>query len=254
MALWWIDVARDNLIKASDNYASIQRQLDRYNKVFETYANASPETQMRAASVMRQALDEYNGLKKQQQENTIKIYEAQQWVNYYNKQAESPTVVPQLHTISYNYPQEDLIVGNTMSQAPVEETSIISTATPWTLNNNLPAGNTQTDALNTNTTMNVPTNPTFTNLNNQNKVNPTPVLTQSEIPFGPQYSNTTIGPRTTSTNAFSNINYWAWSMAWMNNVYNSWLTNWIKRNNSSLPNKIANWINRWLTYLYNRLK
>jgi hypothetical protein len=45
---------------ASDNYAKIQRELDRYNKIFETYANANPETQMRAASVMRQALNEYN--------------------------------------------------------------------------------------------------------------------------------------------------------------------------------------------------
>lgn len=60
MPIQGIDTARENLKKASNSYADIQKQLDRYNKVFETYANASPETQMRAASVMRQALNEYN--------------------------------------------------------------------------------------------------------------------------------------------------------------------------------------------------
>ena len=84
MALQGIDAARNSLWKASNSYADIQRQLDRYNKVFEAYANASPETQIRAASVMRQALDEYNSLKRQQEENTLKIYEAQSWVDYYN--------------------------------------------------------------------------------------------------------------------------------------------------------------------------
>jgi hypothetical protein len=55
-----IGMPKNNLQTAIDSYADIQKQLDRYNKVFETYVNASPETQMRAASVMRQALDEYN--------------------------------------------------------------------------------------------------------------------------------------------------------------------------------------------------
>ena len=84
MPLLWINEARNNLSTASDNYAKIQRELDRYNKIFETYANANPETQMRAASVMRQALNEYNWLKRQQQENAVRIYEAQNWVDYYN--------------------------------------------------------------------------------------------------------------------------------------------------------------------------
>ena len=64
--LWWIDAARNNLNIASNSYADIQKQLDRYNKVFEAYSMASPETQIRAASVMRQAINEYNWLKKQQ--------------------------------------------------------------------------------------------------------------------------------------------------------------------------------------------
>ena len=83
MPIQGIDIARNNLANARNSYADIQRQLDRYNKVFETYANASPETQIRAASVMRQALNEYNGLKKQQVENALKIFEAQQWTDYY---------------------------------------------------------------------------------------------------------------------------------------------------------------------------
>lgn len=194
MPIQGIDTARENLRKASNSYADIQRQLDRYNKVFETYANASPETQMRAASVMRQALNEYNWLKKQQQDNTIKIYEAQNWIKYYNNNNQPVTVEPtQLHAIAPNqvqYPIEDMTMARPAQQSP-----IISTSTPWTLNNNTPTTSAEFNAVDTNQTMNV-SNPVFTNLNNQSTVKPTTPVWVTRIINSqtPQYSNTTIWP------------------------------------------------------------
>ena len=193
MPIQGIDTARENLRKASNSYADIQRQLDRYNKVFETYANASPETQMRAASVMRQALNEYNWLKKQQQQNTLKIYEAQSYINYFNKQQPQTVQATQLHSIETTptlYPIEDMVVAR-----PTQEISVISTATPWTLNNNAPVRNVELNAVDTNQTMNV-SNPVFNNLNNQNTISPTTPVWVTRIVNSqtPQHSNTTIGP------------------------------------------------------------
>ena len=228
MALWWIDVARDNLIKASNKYADVQKQIDRYNKVFETYANASPETQMRAASVMRQAIDEYNWLKKQQEENTLKIYEAQNWINYFNKQEPITVQATQLHSIAPNqieYPIEDMTMAR-----PTQSVQVIPTQTPGILNNSAPVTSAELNALDTNQTM-IVSNPVFNNLNAQNRVSPTTPISVSRIIQQPQYSNTTLSPvdKVTST-AIKPINYGPWSVAtiW------TWGMAWITTNNSLL--------------------
>lgn len=57
---------------------------------------ASPETQIRAASVMRQAINEYNSLKAQQENNALRIYQAQNLVDYYNN---TPTEVQPVPTV-----------------------------------------------------------------------------------------------------------------------------------------------------------
>jgi hypothetical protein len=74
---------------------------------------------------MRQALDVYNGLKKQQEENTIKIYEAQQWVDYYNNkpQKEQPAQSRAVETTPVTQQVEQVNVAT--DQVPV-----ISTSTP----------------------------------------------------------------------------------------------------------------------------
>lgn len=65
------------------------------------------------------------------------------------------------------YPIEDMTMAR-----PTQQTPIISTATPGTLNNNTPVTSAEINAVDTNQTMNV-SNPVFTNLNNQNTVRPT---------------------------------------------------------------------------------
>lgn len=198
--LWWIDLARNNLSAANNSYAEIQKQLDRYNKVFDVYSKASPETQIRAASVMRQALNEYNGLKKQQEENALRIYEAQNWINYYNS---NPS-----NTITQTWLTETTPVSGV---APVETISIVTAATPGTLNNNVPATNIETNAIDTDTTMNVTTpvatvNQTYTNAT-------TPVwVTRLINAQTPKYPNTSIRPANSPYN-YTWINYGAGSVA-----------------------------------------
>lgn len=214
MALLWIENARNSLTAASNSYADIQRQLDRYSKVFEVYAQANPETQMRAASVMRQAIDEYNGLKRQQEENAIRIYEAQSWLNYYNRNgAENVQPVTQSALAQRVSLNEGMPVVET---AAVEEVPIITTETPWTLNNNNNATLVEANALDTNQTMNVAANPVLATVQAQNTIKPTtPVSVTNYInSTTPKYQNTTISP-------VSNFNYSWWSnygagsMAWL---------------------------------------
>jgi len=247
MAILWMDAARNNLLTATNSYADIQRQLDRYNKVFETYSHASPETQMRAASVMRQALNEYNRLKKQQEENAVKIYEAQQWVDYYNNR-QAPTQQMPLVTN-----RVDSTVENIVQAAPAETIPVVATATPWKLNNNAPATNVELNALDTNQTMNVSTTPTP----NPSNVNPTVPVWVSNIISSqtPKYPNTTIWPTNTTTNNISWPNYWPGSVATTPGTGNvATLNNQVSLGRkSNLWKNINNYIRKWLTYLYNNL-
>ena len=201
MALpWWIEMARNSLSAASNSYAEIQKQLDRYNKVFDVYSKASPETQIRAASVMMQALNEYNWLKRQQEENALRIYAAQSWIDYYNRNPNNIT----MHTwITETTP---------VSWAePVETISVITAATPGTLNNNVPAMNVETNPIDTNTTMNV-TTPTVTqNQNYTNTAMPTSIVNLIDAQT-PKYQNTTIWPANSPYN-YTWINYGAGSVA-----------------------------------------
>lgn len=89
-----INAARVELDIANDNYAATQARLDRYQRIFESYANASPETQARAASLMRTALDDYNNLRAQQYANEDRIAVAQNAFNAINAQiAQQPAAI-----------------------------------------------------------------------------------------------------------------------------------------------------------------
>lgn len=137
MALTWINEARANLSVASNNYAKIQKELDKYNKLFQTYVKASPETQIRAASVMRQALDEYNSLKAQQEGNAIKMYEAQNWVNYYNNvptsgQATQIAEQPNIDAdIIQDLPNINIDSGTYEEEVQPEPSPTLNNMTPW---------------------------------------------------------------------------------------------------------------------------
>lgn len=206
MPLQRIDTARNNLANARNSYADIQRQLDRYNRVFEAYAQASPETQIRANSVMRQAINEYNGLKKQQEENALKIYEAQQWVDYYNKST------PNWLVSSMQTQTQPNVVNSTQVQQ-TNNVPTLTTPTPWTLNDMAPVTN-QEEVVQEITT---PT--TASTINGQNAIRPTTPIWVTNIINSqiPKYPNTTISPAT-PTYTYAWAKYGGWSVATMPNT------------------------------------
>lgn len=233
MPIQWIDAARDNLYKAANKYADIQREIDKYNKVFETYSQASPETQMRAASVMRQAINEYNWLKKQQEENAIKIYEAQQRVNYYKENTPGIVQPKEYNSVWENVSPE--IIIEWVPASPTETIPVMNVATPWILNNSAPAV-TRANTIDTNTTMDVPNVVSFPN----NTINPTaPVWAMNyNTSLTPQYPNTTIGPVNTKTSTPQTTNWanyywqgnvatynWTWGVASMSTPWYTWPIN-----------------------------
>lgn len=141
MAFTWINEARNNLSIASNNYAKVQKELDKYNKIFQAYSLASPETQIRAASVLRQAINEYNSLKAQQTDNALKIYEAQNWVNYYNSMpAETQVEVtvdqakPASPELINNLPQVNIDTWTYEEEPAVQETPVLNTTMPGSSN------------------------------------------------------------------------------------------------------------------------
>lgn len=244
MALLWINDARNSLSAVSNSYADIQRELDKYNKIFETYAHASPETQMRAASVMRQALNEYNGLKKQQEENSARMYELQSWVDYYNR---NPQINIQSQQQETRTPQADIAQA-----APTELIPIVATSTPGALNNNTPVTNVEADAIDTDATANVPTSVNTS----RSTINPiAPVWTTKIISSqSPRYPNTSIRPVTQNKNNIT------WPIYWPGTVAPTPWTWWLVGLNSPIINTRRNWnkyiplIRKTLTGIYNYLK
>ena len=227
MALW-INEARNALSVASNNYAKIQRELDKYNKIFETYSRASPETQIRAASVMRQALNEYNSLKAQQEENMLKIYETQNWVNYYNKTPADVVVTPSvvqkqpIEVFQQDLPQVEIDTGTYQEEpAIVEETPVIDTSIPWSSNlayvNTTNTQNVRNEAT-LNAVASTPGWRKLLNLNNQNKVQTTSYKPNIQTP---KYPNTTLKEATSSWAKNSNT-YWTGNTAQINTI-SSWV-------------------------------
>lgn len=254
MAMQWIDAARYNLSAATDSYAKIQRQLDRYNKAFETFSNASPATQIRAASVMRQAIDEYNGLKAQQVENALKIFEAQQWVNYYRENTPKNLQTVQANQTKVVADDEEIV--NTTKPAPTEEIAVVTMETPWDLNNNTPTTNVEVNTIDTNQTMNVSTP---ANVQKSTVTPTTPVwVTKIINSQTPKYPNTTLKPVDTKTYSINTNVYGpgnvvsvpgTWSLVTLpTSTTNKWRTQ-----NSNLGKTMNKWIRKWATYLYNYL-
>ena len=242
MALTWIDEARANLSVASNNYIKIQRELDKYNKIFEVYSRASPETQQRAASVMRQAMDEYNGLKKQQEENSTKIFQARQWIDYYNKNNTQTVQQEQTEVLQPKMLEEQMI---SKPSAPEEEIiPVINTTTPWVINNNTPSVNVEV----------VESTP----INNQAPSSPATVWMVNYYQTPKSINMNTNVSRSNRNNAIRS-NYWPgsiapmpwiWWLATLNTtpIYNK------NRSGSSLANTINNYIRNWAKYIYRYLR
>lgn len=244
MALTWINEARANLSVASNNYAKIQKELDKYNKIFEVYAHANPETQMRAASVMRQAMDEYNGLKRQQEKNSTRIFQARQWIDYYNKT--TPQTARQEQAKSIQSPMPEWQVVNAPDTAVEETISVVDTATPWVINNNTPTVNVEISQVK-NATASAPkiASPT------------TAWIVNYYQPFKSGRQTASIATK----NKWSNIsrsNYWpgsvapmpwTWGIATLNTtpIYNT-------NKSNSLWNILSDYARRWARYIYKYLR
>lgn len=226
MALTWINEARANLSVASNNYAKIQRELDKYNKLFQTYAFASPETQIRAASVMRQALNEYNSLKAQQEDNAIRLYTAQNWVNYYSN---TPNDVPSVGDVSTTGQELNImpwveIDSGTYQQEPIIQNETVSNI-PAPISNTASLQNAANDIA-LNATNETPVGRYLTNLSNQNRVwyQSTPVSVQNIVGTKiSKFPNTTLNQNTSSwTNTIRANPYGQWNIAsWTVSTINS---------------------------------
>ena len=204
-----VTAANDRLNKASNDYAALQDMIDRYNRVFETYANASIETQRRAASVMRQALDEYSNLKRQQQQNALRIYQVQNDVDRYRQiisETQSATQTPNQGNV---IPQgNEIIISDATTQTSVtpdvKTTEIVDTPSVKPVINSVANVTANT---NTQPTINTPVTQSLNKVATQNKVQtPVPSSVQNYVnATTPQFSNTTIWP--------VNRNLW-WQRYW----------------------------------------
>ena len=80
-----INAAQVELDIANDNYARMADRYNRYNRIFEYYKDASPETQKKAEWLMEQALADYNQLKLDMLAAEDRIAVAQNAVNSINE-------------------------------------------------------------------------------------------------------------------------------------------------------------------------
>lgn len=93
-----LNAAQVELDIANDNYAQLADRYNKYKRLFETYANATPEQQARAAGAMRQAIDEYNQIRLNMYTAEDRIQQAQNRVNNYNSIINQP-VQPQVQRV-----------------------------------------------------------------------------------------------------------------------------------------------------------
>lgn len=112
-----INAANVELQIANDNYARMADRYNKYNRAFEIFSNASPDTQEKAKGLMQEALAEFNQLKLDMLAAEDRIAVAQNKVNNLNTiiatqraQAAAPwtrrkTVVPETPII---VPQPDV--------------------------------------------------------------------------------------------------------------------------------------------------
>ena len=85
-----LNAAQVELDIANDNYAALADRYNRYQKLFQEYANASPEIKQRATVAMWRALEDYYQLQDKMRAAEDRIAVAQNTVNNYNSIINQP--------------------------------------------------------------------------------------------------------------------------------------------------------------------
>lgn len=114
-----LNAAQVELDIANDNYAQLADRYNKYQKLFQTYANATPEQQARAAGVMRQAIDEYNQIRLNMYTAEDRIAQAQNRVNNYNSIINQPTQ-PQVQRVQRRPATPTTVQNNTTYVTPTQ--------------------------------------------------------------------------------------------------------------------------------------
>lgn len=105
-----INAANVELQIANDNYAALADRYNRYNKIFESYANATPEAQERARGLMQSAMEDYNQLRQNMYAAEDRINVAQNAVNNLNKQIAATQAAAQQQVIYNQWGQRRRVV------------------------------------------------------------------------------------------------------------------------------------------------
>lgn len=114
-----LNAAQVELDIANDNYAQLADRYNKYQKLFQTYANATPEQQARAAGVMRQAIDEYNQIRLNMYTAEDRIAQAQNRVNNYNSIV-NQSIQPQVQRVQRRPATPTTVQNNTTYVTPTQ--------------------------------------------------------------------------------------------------------------------------------------
>ena len=151
-----LNAAQVELDIANDNYAKMADRYNKYQKVFQSYANASPEVQARAKWAMQEALADFEQLKLNMYAAEDRIQQAQNTVNNYNEiianqpvqttapwgRRQIPTTTNEISPEVITTPEATVISETSQRGEPVilstgfvPSQSMINTQTwlPWTL-------------------------------------------------------------------------------------------------------------------------
>lgn len=126
-----LNAAQVELDIANDNYAQLADRYNKYKRLFETYANATPEQQARAAGVMRQAIDEYNQIRLNMYTAEDRIAQAQNRVNNYNSIINQP-VQPQVQRVQ----RRSITPAQTVAPTTAQNNTTYVTPTQRVINSN----------------------------------------------------------------------------------------------------------------------
>lgn len=109
-----LNAAQVELDIANDNYAALADRYNRYQKLFQEYANSSPEIKQRATEAMWRALEDYYQLQDKMRAAEDRIAVAQNIMNNYNSIINQPAQ-PQVQRIQ---------------RRPITPTQIVTPTTP----------------------------------------------------------------------------------------------------------------------------
>lgn len=130
-----LNAAQVELDIANDNYAALADRYNKYQKLFQEYANASPEIQERAKEAMGYALEDFYQTQEKMRTAEDRIAVAQNALNNYNSIIASQPVQqitasqPTVRRRAIN-PTSTPIIEEPITEQPVNQSQI----TPYTNN------------------------------------------------------------------------------------------------------------------------